>query len=176
MPASKAQQKAVAKYEAFHYDKFLIRVPKGKKEGIAAHASGLGLSLNAFVFHSISTAMSTDSDIVSADSDVVKGLQDKVKELEALLEAREKRISAFEILVNAPAYTDSDMGTSIDSDMYAPADKLPPPGVSIDSSISSSIDSDTWACLYCGAVIQSKNKLKKFCTDNCRKNHHRKKL
>ena len=49
MPATKAQQKAVAKYENKVYDKFLVRLPKGRKEAIQAVASTQGESLNGFV-------------------------------------------------------------------------------------------------------------------------------
>lgn len=46
---SKAQQKAVAKYENANYDKFLVRVPKGKKEIIQEYAKTKGDSLNGFI-------------------------------------------------------------------------------------------------------------------------------
>lgn len=36
MPASKAQQKAVAKYMKNNYDELKIRVPKGEKDKIKA--------------------------------------------------------------------------------------------------------------------------------------------
>ena len=42
MPASKAQQKAVAKYEMANYDKFLVRAPKGQKDVIQAHVTAEG--------------------------------------------------------------------------------------------------------------------------------------
>ena len=48
-PTSKAQQKAVAKYENKVYDKFLVRVPKGRKAEIQNAAEESGESLNAFV-------------------------------------------------------------------------------------------------------------------------------
>lgn len=38
MSVSKAQQKAVAKYMSNNYDELKIRVPKGKKDKIKAHA------------------------------------------------------------------------------------------------------------------------------------------
>ncbi len=52
-PASKAQQKAVAKYENANYDKILIRMPKGKKDIIKAHADKKGESINGFVNRAI---------------------------------------------------------------------------------------------------------------------------
>lgn len=52
-PASKAQQKAVAKYENANYDKVLVRMPKGKKEIIKAHAENQGKSVNGFINEAI---------------------------------------------------------------------------------------------------------------------------
>ena len=49
MAVSKAQQKAVAKYMAENYDEIKVRVPKGKKAKIKAHAEKNGESLNGFV-------------------------------------------------------------------------------------------------------------------------------
>lgn len=46
MPASKAQQRAVAKYMAANYDEIKIRVPKGRRSDIDAYAKLHGLSLN----------------------------------------------------------------------------------------------------------------------------------
>ena len=49
MPASKAQQKATAKYEARVYDKTLIRLSKGKLDEVRTAASAAGLSVNGFI-------------------------------------------------------------------------------------------------------------------------------
>jgi len=49
MPASKAQQRAVAKYMAANYDELKIRIPKGKKQVVEAHAKGKGKSINSYV-------------------------------------------------------------------------------------------------------------------------------
>lgn len=57
MPASKAQQKAVAKYMKENYDNFQIRMPKGKKEKIKSYASKNGESLNGFINRAIDEAM-----------------------------------------------------------------------------------------------------------------------
>ena len=46
MPASKAQQRAVAKYMAANYDEIKIRVPKGRRSDIDAYARSHDLSLN----------------------------------------------------------------------------------------------------------------------------------
>ncbi len=52
-PASKAQQKAVAKYENANYDKILIRMPKGKKDIIKVHTDKKGESINGFINRAI---------------------------------------------------------------------------------------------------------------------------
>lgn len=52
-PASKAQQKAVAKYMKNNYDVFQIRMPKGKKERIKTAAEGQGKSVNGFINEAI---------------------------------------------------------------------------------------------------------------------------
>ena len=49
MAVSKAQQKATAKYENKNYDKFLVRVPKGKKQAIEDIAKAQGESINGYV-------------------------------------------------------------------------------------------------------------------------------
>jgi len=60
LPASKAQQKAVAKYENANYDKFLIRAEKGKKGIIQSHAANRGESLNGFVNRAIDNQIEQD--------------------------------------------------------------------------------------------------------------------
>lgn len=60
MPASKAQQKAVAKYMANNYDEIKVRVSKGRKEEIKAHAESKGESLNGFVNRAISQTIESD--------------------------------------------------------------------------------------------------------------------
>ena len=49
MPASKAQQRAVAKYMAANYDEVKIRIPKGRKQAVEAHAASKGESVNGLV-------------------------------------------------------------------------------------------------------------------------------
>lgn len=49
MAISKAQQRAVAKYMAINYDEIKIRVPKGRKADIEAHAKSKGESINGLV-------------------------------------------------------------------------------------------------------------------------------
>lgn len=63
MPASKAQQKAVAKYMKNNYDEIKIRVPKGKKESIQNYAATKGESVNAFINRVINQAMEKESEL-----------------------------------------------------------------------------------------------------------------
>lgn len=61
MPASKAQQKAVAKYMKENYDVYQVRMPKGQKEKIKAHAEDRGESVNAFINRAIEETMERDT-------------------------------------------------------------------------------------------------------------------
>ena len=49
MPASKAQQRAVAKYMAANYDEIKVRVPKGRKADVDAYAKEHNGSINGLV-------------------------------------------------------------------------------------------------------------------------------
>lgn len=49
MPASKAQQRAVAKYMAANYDELKIRVPKGRRADFDSYAKEQGESVNGLV-------------------------------------------------------------------------------------------------------------------------------
>lgn len=60
MPVSKAQQKAVAKYEAKAYDKTLVRFPRGQLDKIKAHAEGREESVNGFINRAIVETMERD--------------------------------------------------------------------------------------------------------------------
>lgn len=62
MPVSKAQQKAVAKYIKTNYDAIQIRVPKGDKDIIKAHADANGESVNAFIARSIQEQIRRDNE------------------------------------------------------------------------------------------------------------------
>lgn len=53
MPASKAQQRAVAKYMRANYDEIKTRVPKGARKEIRQHAEQQGESVNAFIQRAI---------------------------------------------------------------------------------------------------------------------------
>lgn len=60
MAVSKAQQKAVTKYDAKAYDKTLLRLPKGRLDTVKAHASTRGESVNGFIGRAILEAMERD--------------------------------------------------------------------------------------------------------------------
>ena len=53
MPASKAQQKATAKYKQSNYDRMEVLLPKGKKATLQGYVKENGKSLNGFVNEAI---------------------------------------------------------------------------------------------------------------------------
>lgn len=61
MAVTKAQQKAVSKYMKENYDVYQIRMPKGKKDTIKAHAEAGGESVNAFINRAIDEAMEREA-------------------------------------------------------------------------------------------------------------------
>ena len=58
---SEAQRRAVAKYNAANYDRVELRLDKGRKEAVKAHAEAKGESLNAFINRAISETMERDN-------------------------------------------------------------------------------------------------------------------
>ena len=62
MPASKAQQKAVSKYMKNNYDEIKVRVEKGRKAQIQAHAEVQGESVNGFINRAIAETMERDQE------------------------------------------------------------------------------------------------------------------
>lgn len=61
MPTSKANQKAVAKYMKANYDDIKVRVPKGERDIIKAHAEKHdGGSVNGFIQRAIKETMQRD--------------------------------------------------------------------------------------------------------------------
>ena len=61
MAVTKAQQKAVSKYMKENYDVYQIRMPKGKKDIIKAHAESRGESVNGFINRAIEEAMERET-------------------------------------------------------------------------------------------------------------------
>ena len=61
MPASKAQQKAVTKYMKAKYDEIKVRVEKGQKDTIQAHAEAHSESVNGFIGRAITETIARDS-------------------------------------------------------------------------------------------------------------------
>ena len=62
MPVSKANQKAVAKYMKANYDDIKVRVPKGEREVIKAHAEKHDNgSVNSFIQRAIKETMQRDN-------------------------------------------------------------------------------------------------------------------
>ena len=61
MAISDAQKRAVAKYNAANYDRVELRLDKGQKDVVKAHAEARGESLNAFVNRAISETMERDT-------------------------------------------------------------------------------------------------------------------
>ena len=58
---SEAQRRAVAKYNAANYDRVELRLDKGRKEVVKAHADTQGESLNAFINRAITETIARDS-------------------------------------------------------------------------------------------------------------------
>ncbi len=56
-----AQKKAIQKYLQESVDEMKVRVPKGQKAIIKAHAESVGESLNQFVIRAINEQMSRDN-------------------------------------------------------------------------------------------------------------------
>lgn len=61
MSISKAQQKATATYVRQNYDRIEVKVPKGDKEVLQAHAQSQGESLNKFINRAITEQMVRDT-------------------------------------------------------------------------------------------------------------------
>ena len=60
MAISKAQQKATAKYVKNNYDRMEMKVPKGQKAVVIAHAESRGESLNQFLNRAVQETMERD--------------------------------------------------------------------------------------------------------------------
>ncbi|MCL2072171.1 MAG: hypothetical protein FWH07_08095 [Oscillospiraceae bacterium] len=60
MPISESRRKANEKYNAKAYDEIKVRVAKGKKADLQAHATNNGESLNGFVNRAIDETVERD--------------------------------------------------------------------------------------------------------------------
>ena len=60
MPATKAQQKAVSKYMKENYDEIKVRVEKGRRDKMKAHAEAHGESVNGFIGRANTETMERD--------------------------------------------------------------------------------------------------------------------
>lgn len=61
MPASKAQQKAVAKYMKNNYDEIKIRINKGSKTPLQEAAKDNGESINGYIKSAIQARYKADT-------------------------------------------------------------------------------------------------------------------
>lgn len=59
---SDANRRAVAKYKKENYDQIQLRVPKGRKDEIQAHAEAHGESTNGFINRAITNQMERDNE------------------------------------------------------------------------------------------------------------------
>ena len=60
MAYTKAGQKAVDKYIKNNYDNVTLRVPKGRKSELQAHAEEHGESLNGFIVRAVDETIERD--------------------------------------------------------------------------------------------------------------------
>ncbi len=58
----KNSYESIKRYQDKAYDKILVRLPKGKKDTIQAHAEALGQSVNGFINRAIDNQISQDRD------------------------------------------------------------------------------------------------------------------
>jgi predicted HicB family RNase H-like nuclease len=61
MAISQAQQRATAKYIRNNYDRLEMKVQKGQKELIVAHAKEQGETLNQFLIRAVNLALKQDN-------------------------------------------------------------------------------------------------------------------
>lgn len=61
MKATEAQKRASQKWNADKVDRLTIRVKKGMRDTLQAHAGGLGETVNAFVVRAIAETMERDN-------------------------------------------------------------------------------------------------------------------
>lgn len=64
MPLSEARKRANAKWNKKAYDRLEIRVPRGNREDIVAHAKNRGESLNQFLNRAVNNQILMDNNEV----------------------------------------------------------------------------------------------------------------
>lgn len=64
MAYSEAGKRAVAKYIKNNYDNVTLRVPKGRKAELQAHAAEQGESLNGFIVRAVDETIERDNERV----------------------------------------------------------------------------------------------------------------
>ena len=64
---SKTSSAVKDRYNAKAYDEIKVRVPKGHKAELQAHAEARGESLNAFIVRAVNTQMERDNDGEAAE-------------------------------------------------------------------------------------------------------------
>lgn len=60
MAISDAQKRAVAKYNAKNYDKICVRIKRGQRDILKAHADKQGKSLNGWIVSAIKAKLKQD--------------------------------------------------------------------------------------------------------------------
>lgn len=75
MPVSDAQKKASVKYLE-KLDEVRIRMPKGKKATIQAHAEAHSESMNGFINRAIQETMERDNDVLGPSEGRTEGIAD----------------------------------------------------------------------------------------------------
>lgn len=76
MAISKAQMRAVAKYNNAHYDRIEVKVPKGRKADVEKYAAQLGESVNAYANRLFKTDIGYDDNSWQADIATQEGSGD----------------------------------------------------------------------------------------------------
>ena len=76
MAISEAQQRAVAKYNAANYERVELRLKKGRKALLKAHAQTHGESLNEFVNRAIDETLERDKAALATEGDNKGGSND----------------------------------------------------------------------------------------------------
>lgn len=69
----KNSYESIKRYQDKAYDKILLRLPKGKKEIVQAHAEAQGESVNGFIGRAIDEAMERDEKAPAASEGQTEG-------------------------------------------------------------------------------------------------------